>query len=52
MGSTKLIVYPEKKPPQSTSQNERMLRYLELAAVALNPHKSSAEKKSAKGLTN
>jgi hypothetical protein len=37
--------YPPKKPPLSTSQNERFERYMKLAAVALHPAKPRLAKK-------
>jgi hypothetical protein len=37
--------YPPKKPPLSTSQNERFERYMKLAAVALHPPKPRLAKK-------
>jgi hypothetical protein len=40
--------YPPKKPPLSSSQNERFERYMKLAAVALHPAKSQLAKKDGK----
>jgi hypothetical protein len=40
--------YPPKKPPLSTSQSERLDRYMKLAAVALHPAKPTSVRRETK----